>query len=108
MSSKQTYAFLFVISESTVDEIELDVREENRSIEIEEEYSDWDYDDVLPFSTFINSSGENVKWLNHSIANTLEEFSEEKTGPNISKDTNKPVDIFLTLFSEDLIKILVF
>lgn len=77
-------------------------------MEVEEENSEWEDDDLLPLINFVkNITDEQTKWSRHSVTNTIEEF-RERTGPNISDEIDTPAGIFLALFSEDLVNTLVF
>ncbi|KAJ8969862.1 hypothetical protein NQ314_001546 [Rhamnusium bicolor] len=62
------------------------------------EVLDYDSEDDLPLSTFIH------RWTSNSAhANTPHHF-EQTSGPNIPEDAESPTDIFLCLFTKELIE----
>lgn len=114
LTSEDVYALLdeipsdgSVISESSDEEF---IAEDDFGgvMEVEEENSEWEDDDLLPLINFVqNVTEEQTKWSKHCVTNTIEEF-RERTGPNISDEIDTPTGIFLALFSEDLVNTLVF
>nr|CAH7754792.1 unnamed protein product [Callosobruchus chinensis] len=65
----------------------------------------WDSEDELPLSAFVSNE---VFWTTDEGYVRIPQSFNENTGPNIPDDAETPVDIFLQLFPDDMIKNIVF
>lgn len=69
--------------------------------------SDWSSEDELPLSSFV-ARDNTIIWTNNSNYYIPPGTFTEETGPNIPDSVDSPIDVFLCLFPESLLKKFVF
>lgn len=80
------------------------------NVEMADEYDGWESEDDIPLAVIRRTEiSKNTIWtkLNENCLKFFKNF-EEETGPNIGENLETPVDVFLAVFPDDLIRHIVF